>query len=360
MTKTLNQFNTLLSQNVPLIDVRAPIEYAKGSFPSAVNLPLLNDPERHEIGLIYKSKGQQAAIDRGFELVSGAVRQSRVNAWLEFIDLHEQAALYCYRGGMRSEIACSWLQATGNPIPRVKGGYKALRQHLLKELEFKDIDLVVIAGRTGTGKTVLLRHLEGGIDLEQAAMHRGSAFGGRLTPQPAQIDFENTIAVALLQARLNKTDTVFMEDEGRLIGRVHLPAPVQAKLQTAPLLLLEASLEDRVEHIFQEYILDQWQGYLRHFESTAMQQFTAYLLTAIDAIKKRLGSALHSRLRKQMEHALAEQLKGEFSNHRGWIEALLRHYYDPMYNYQIEKKAHRIVLRADKQALLQWAKQASS
>lgn len=357
MTKTLNQLSTLLSQAVPLIDVRAPIEYARGSFPSAVNLPLLNDPERHEIGLIYKKKGQQAALDRGFELVSGAVRQSRVNTWLEFIELHEQAALYCYRGGLRSEIACSWLQAAGKPIPRVNGGYKALRQHLLNELEFKDLDLVVIAGRTGTGKTILLHHLESGIDLEHAATHRGSAFGSRLTAQPAQIDFENSIGVALLQARLNQTDTVFMEDEGRLIGRVHLPGPVQAKLQTAPLLLLEASLEDRVEHIFQEYILDQWQEYQSQFNSTAAEHFASYLLTAIDAIKKRLGSELHNRLRKEMKHALAQQLKGEFSDHRGWIEALLRHYYDPMYNYQIEKKAHRIVQRGDKQALLQWVQQ---
>ncbi|HIG61944.1 MAG TPA: tRNA 2-selenouridine(34) synthase MnmH [Gammaproteobacteria bacterium] len=359
MIETANQFSMLLSQAVPLIDVRAPIEYAKGSFPSAVNLPLLNDPERHEIGLIYKSKGQQAALERGFELVSGAVRQSRVNAWLEFIDQHEQAALYCFRGGLRSEIACSWLQQAGKPIPRVDGGYKALRQHLLNELEFKDVDLVVIAGQTGTGKTVLLHHLDNGIDLEHAAMHRGSAFGSRLTPQPAQIDFENAIAVALLQARLNQTGTVYMEDEGRLIGRVHLPAPVQAKLQAAPLLLLEASLEDRVEHIFQEYILDQWQEYQSQFESTAEEHFASYLLTAIDAIKKRLGSELHSRLRKEMKQAVAQQLKGEFSDHRGWIEALLRHYYDPMYNYQIEKKAHRIVQRGDKQALLQWVQQTS-
>jgi tRNA 2-selenouridine synthase len=251
------------------------------------------------------------------------------------------------------------LQAAGKPIPRVSGGYKALRQHLLNELEFKDLDLVVIAGRTGTGKTILLHHLESGIDLEHAARHRGSAFGSLLTAQPAQIDFENTIAVALLQARLNQTGTVFMEDEGRLIGRVHLPAPVQAKLQTAPLLLLEANLEDRVEHIFQEYILDQWQEYQSQFKSTAAEHFASYLLTAIDAIKKRLGSKLHNRLRKEMKHALAQQLKGEFSDHRGWIEALLRHYYDPMYNYQIEKKAHRIVQRGDKRALLQWVQQTS-
>jgi tRNA 2-selenouridine synthase len=56
--------------------------------------------------------------------------------------------------------------------------------------------------------------------------------------------------------------------------------------------------------------------------------------------------------------ALDQQRQGEFASHRGWIEALLKHYYDPMYNYQIEKKAHRIVQRGDKQMLLQWVEQA--
>lgn len=354
MTKTTEQFEALFSQDTVLIDVRAPIEFANGSFPSAVNLPILNDLERHEIGLIYKEKGPQAARDSGFKMVSGPTRQNRVDAWCELIKQHEQTALYCFRGGMRSEIACTWLKEAGYEIPKINGGYKALRQFLLNKLELQHLDLIVIAGRTGTGKTELLHRLKGGIDLEGAARHRGSAFGRHIIEQPAQIDFENNIAVALIKANHQEVDTVYMEDEGRLIGRIHLPGAIQSHLQSAPLVLLEASLEERVEHIFNEYILEQWLEYQNWFDDTALDEFTSYLLTAMDAIKKRLGPGLHKQLRLDMEHALNRQQKGEFYAHKVWIEGLLSQYYDPMYNYQINKKADRIIFRGDKREILHW------
>ena len=56
-------YRELLLQQTPMIDVRAPVEFAKGSLPSAVNLPVINDEELHLIGICYKEKGQQAAID---------------------------------------------------------------------------------------------------------------------------------------------------------------------------------------------------------------------------------------------------------------------------------------------------------
>ena len=38
------------------IDVRAPIEFQEGS-PFAVNLPILDDEQRAEVGVCYKSEG---------------------------------------------------------------------------------------------------------------------------------------------------------------------------------------------------------------------------------------------------------------------------------------------------------------
>ncbi|MBT3428352.1 MAG: tRNA 2-selenouridine(34) synthase MnmH [Gammaproteobacteria bacterium] len=354
MTKTTDQFEALFTWDTALIDVRAPVEFANGSFPSAVNLPILNDQERHEIGVIYKEKGPQSARDSGFRMVSGSIKKSRVDAWCKLIKQHEQPALYCFRGGLRSEIACNWLKDVGYEIPRIIGGYKALRQFLLNKLELPNLDLMVIAGRTGTGKTELLHKLKGGIDLEGAAGHRGSAFGRHIIEQPAQIDFENHIAVALVKAKHQGLNTIYMEDEGRLIGRIHLPGPIQTQLQSAPLVLLEASLEERVERIFNEYIIEQWLEYQNWFNGTALAEFSRYLLTAMDAIKKRLGPGLHKQLRQDMEQALNKQQEGEFSTHKVWIEGLLSHYYDPMYNYQINKKADRIIFRGDKQEILQW------
>ena len=71
-------FFTLFTRNVPLIDARAPVEFAQGAIPTACNLPLLNDSERHQIGVRYKKAGQQAAIALGNNLVRGEVKAARV------------------------------------------------------------------------------------------------------------------------------------------------------------------------------------------------------------------------------------------------------------------------------------------
>jgi len=42
-----NDYRQLLLSDTPMIDVRAPVEFAGGSLPSAVNLPLMNNDERH-------------------------------------------------------------------------------------------------------------------------------------------------------------------------------------------------------------------------------------------------------------------------------------------------------------------------
>ena len=81
---------------MPLIDLRAPVEFNKGAFPGAVNLPLLNDSERDAVGIAYKTDGQQAAVDLGHQLISGATRRARIDAWLALLELHPEAQLYCF------------------------------------------------------------------------------------------------------------------------------------------------------------------------------------------------------------------------------------------------------------------------
>ena len=88
--------------DIPLLDVRAPVEFAKGAFPTASNLPLLDDDERHRVGIRYKQQGQQAAIDLGNELVSGRKKSARLDAWREWHRAHPDGYLYCFRGGLRS------------------------------------------------------------------------------------------------------------------------------------------------------------------------------------------------------------------------------------------------------------------
>jgi energy-coupling factor transporter ATP-binding protein EcfA2 len=86
--------------------------------------------------------------------------------------------------------------------------------------------IVIVGGRTGSGKTKVLRALAGlgqqTLDLEGLARHNGSAFGfvGH-REQPTNQQFGNEVAVAW--ARLDPSRPVFVEDEGPNVGRVSTP-----------------------------------------------------------------------------------------------------------------------------------------
>ena len=329
----------LLERGVPLIDLRAPEEFAKGAFPAAVNLPLLTDAERHEVGIIHKYQGREAAIDRGHALVSGRTRAARIAAWAHFLREHQDAWLYCWRGGMRSRIAQDWLRRTGITAPRVEGGFKRLRQACLATLEEARTEAkqwLILGGRTGTGKTVLIEQLAHAIDLEGLARHRGSAFGARPGGQPTPIAFENALATAYLQ---HQGPTLVVEDEARTIGRLALPGPWFKRMRQAPLVLLEAPLEARIRHIRQEYV-DQPLA-----EGTSPDALRQRLADALERICKRLGGDRHQQVGDALEAAFRT------GDHERWIELLLAWYYDPMYDYQLQAKRERIVFRGDKAAV---------
>ena len=91
----IDDFHAIATHHRPLIDTRAPVEFAKGSFPGAVNLPLMNDEERAQVGTTYKHQGNAAAVALGHRLVSGEVRAARIEAWAHFIDRYPSAALFC-------------------------------------------------------------------------------------------------------------------------------------------------------------------------------------------------------------------------------------------------------------------------
>ena len=53
-----------------IIDVRAPAEYADDHLPGAINLPVLDDAQRTEIGTIYKQVSPFMARKKGAALVA--------------------------------------------------------------------------------------------------------------------------------------------------------------------------------------------------------------------------------------------------------------------------------------------------
>ncbi|TWI53535.1 tRNA 2-selenouridine synthase [Pseudomonas duriflava] len=361
MRDDARDYQALFLSDAPLMDVRAPVEFAKGAFPMASNRPLMNDIERQKVGTCYKQKGQQAALELGHSLVSGRVKEERIAAWADFARANPNGYLYCFRGGLRSQISQQWLRSeAGIAYPRVAGGYKAMRTFLIETLHqaLEECRFVVVGGMTGTGKTEVVAQLDDSVDLEKHANHRGSSFGKRATVQPAQIDFENRLSIDLLKRRAAGQSRFVLEDESRLIGRCSLPIELYQAMQHFPLVWLEDSLESRVERILRDYVID----LAAEFECVQRGDqgflvFANQLRKSLDNIAKRLGGERYQRLAHIMDTALKEQAQtGEVDGHREWIAALLKEYYDPMYVYQRENKAGRILFVGEQQAVVEYLK----
>ena len=162
----------------------------------------------------------------------------------------------------------------GVDYPLVRGGYKAMRRFLLEELEHSvaSADIVLVAGKTGTGKTRVVNALSRSIDLEGLANHRGSTFGQLPEPQPTQIDFENAISIALLKRLAGGQNRLYLEDEGRLIGRLSLPQSLRNKMTEAPLLVLEQDLQERIDLVVEDYILDLGERFRQAYGDEGPQQ----------------------------------------------------------------------------------------
>ncbi|UST98913.1 tRNA 2-selenouridine(34) synthase MnmH [Pseudomonas siliginis] len=358
MLRDCTDYRDIFLDDRPMMDVRAPVEFHKGAFPGVVNLPLMNDLERQKIGTCYKQHGQQAAIELGHQLVSGAVKAERIQAWAEFARAHPDGYLYCFRGGLRSQITQQWLRdEAGIDYPRVGGGYKAMRSFLIDTLEqaIAQCDFVLLGGMTGTGKTEVLVQLRNGVDLEGHANHRGSSFGKRATGQPSNIDFENRLAIDFLKKRDAGIEQFVLEDESRVVGSCALPLPLYQGMQQYPMVWLEDRFEHRVERILRDYVIDLSAEFASLHGENGFALFSERLLESLNNVQKRLGGERHSRMLVLMEQALAEQGRsGAVDLHRGWIEGLLREYYDPMYVFQREKKGGRIEFAGERQAVIEY------
>lgn len=351
-------FAKLLGNDVPLLDVRAPIEFNKGAFPASCNLPLLNDKQREQVGTTYKDSGREAAIALGHQLIDSATKEERLNSWIQFLNHNPDAALYCFRGGQRSQITQQWLAESGHAVPRVEGGFKALRRFLLHTLDevSSTSKFIVVGGKTGCNKTHLIHKLPGNVDLEGRANHRGSAFGRRVNPQPSQINFENSLAIDFLKLPRTSLNRIFIEDESHSIGSVHLPPALHSKMKLSPLAIIEAPMADRTGVIFKDYIHSNYLEFMNSYPDEGMALFAESLLASLNRIHRRLGGELYQQVNDLMTSALATQEStGDASGHLAWIEVLLLKYYDPMYDYQLGKKSDRIVFRGYAEEFMGWA-----
>ncbi len=248
---------TFRSSESALLDLRSEKEYDLGHIPGSFNVPLLSNQERHEVGKAYKEQGKTQAVQMGLEIF--AHKQEAFLGKVESLcSSQKEVVLYCWRGGLRSQMVGAWLGLLGFSVSLIQGGYKSYRHWALEELEaLSRHPLIVLNGKTGAGKTQILQWLQsdsriGAIDFEGLACHRGSAFGalGQDASCPTQQNFENQL-VECFQEQKHHSHIV-VELEGA-IGPVVLPSYLRKAMRQAKMVMVERDLKDRVEHLVELY-----------------------------------------------------------------------------------------------------------
>ncbi|WP_035558993.1 tRNA 2-selenouridine(34) synthase MnmH [Hymenobacter sp. IS2118] len=297
----------------PILDVRAPIEFAQGHVPGALNLPLFTDEERARIGTTYKQVSQERAVHLGLEFFGP--RMSEMVKKAQKLAKGKEVRLHCWRGGMRSGAVLWLLELAGFKVHLLDKGYKDYRRAVLAAFETPRT-WRVLGGLTGSGKTDVLHalaaapHSEHVLDLEGLASHKGSAFGAIGQPvQPTQEQFENRLAATL--AALPTNAPIWVEDESRQIGRLTIPPALFAQLRAAPRWVLEVPRPARVAKLAAEY----------------GAEAPAELAAAIERLHKRLGGLA-------TQQALAAVEAGDFS----LMVELVLDYYDKTYTYGLAQR----------------------
>ncbi len=328
------ELKKLFLNKTPLIDVRSPGEFLEGQIPFSVNLPIMNDEERVLIGTCYKEHGQAAAIKLGHELVSGKLKADRIELWRNYIHKNPETEVFCFRGGLRSQIACQWTDLGKTPIT---GGYKRLRRYFLSWLDEAPLpDLIRIGGPTGSRKSDFIQHVKN-IDLESLAHHRGSAFGN-IGPQPTQITFENNLALEMMKLSGQR---IIIEDESATLGKISVPRRLFHHMRQSPMLVLEVPIEKRIQNIFESYVKGRPED---------------FFLQSLERIKKSLGGVNFQKIHIEMRNSFSKS--EELQHHEIWIRSLLTDYYDPIYLRDINRQGELILKRGSVEELLAWLRKA--
>ena len=338
-----------------LIDVRSPIEFSKANVPNSSNVPILDDLERSQVGTTYKTHGASEAKKLGYCLVSGDKKTKRVQGWKHLAETYPQAAIFCARGGLRSQISQQWLMEAGVCIPRITGGYKAIRNYLLSSIERDCASLngLILSGLTGSAKTRLLYEISNPtlacLDLEKLANHRGSAFGS-CGQQPAQSTFENTLSLELGKIANKNPAFVLIESESRSIGRNWLPDCFLELMNRSDCVELEIPLENRAAHIVDEYIVEPFNHAPEDKRLEVLDNLRLKFEDSLFRIKKRLGGQRTTAITKMLDEAFTSyRHHQEAKVHYNWVSEILEKYYDPLYKWQLNKCSRKILFKGNYQ-----------
>lgn len=300
-----------------IIDVRAPAEFAEDHIPGAINLPVLDDAQRAEVGTIYTQDSPFKARKIGGALVALNTAH-HLQTTLADKDGAWQPLVYCWRGGQRSGAFSTILDQVGWRVHLLKGGYRSYRREVVKTLYDMPIAhrLMIVEGGTGTAKTALLHHLAKAgaqvLDLEGIAAHRGSLFGGMKQDQPAQKMFETVLAQQL--GALDPEKVTFVEAESSKIGERMIPPSLWSQMCAAPRVLITAPLPARGAFLCRAY--------------ADLTEDAARLAPIIDQLRP-----YHAATRIAEWHAQAQN--GDWAT---LAAGLIADHYDPRYAKSAERK----------------------
>lgn len=310
-----------------IIDVRSPSEFALDHVPGAINLPVLDDAQRADVGTEYVRRSKFLARRHGAVMVARNIAE-HLEGPLGDRDGSFQPLVYCWRGGQRSGAMVTVMDQVGWPVTVLEGGYQTWRRRVQAALYGDGVDwqVTLIDGGTGTGKTPLLAQLVARgaqvLDLEGLAAHRGSLFGAlRGQPQPSQKLFETRLFQAM--EGIDPTRPVVMEAESSRIGARTVPPTLWAAMARASVIELSAPVAARAVHVAEVY---------------------ADIAADIDALDQALGRLPPHHARETVAGWKAMAREGRT---RELAEALIGDHYDPAYRRMSAQRARPLVGRVE-------------
>jgi len=314
------------SQSV-VVDTRTPKEFKEGHVLDAISIALMSDYQRHIIGKTYKQESKEAAISKGWEMFSPII-QEYLSKFNEYKD--KKIFVYCWRGGMRSRIVVNILNMNGFDAVQITGGYKCY----MNEIVWKGLDdfakcyppkFIVLFGNTGTRKTEILHRLDNQglpvIDLEGLAGHRSSVYGGVDLEPKSQKMFSILLYHKLVSLKDSKY--IFIEGEAHKVGDIHVPLFILEKINNEVKVLVNATMETRIEHLKREYL--------------KTDDSVRQLHDATDTVSRFAGKKNAEMLHKMLDE----------KDFDGFTEWLLVNYYDTRYRFNKKGHAYSFEVESD-------------
>jgi tRNA 2-selenouridine synthase len=315
-----------MDKNCQLIDLRSPKEFEEATIPGSINIPLFDNEERHDIGYVYVNESVEKAKKMGVEAVSRKLPQI-YEAVGKLDKEHKKLVFFCARGGMRSSSLCALFNTLGINAFKLNNGYKGYRKFINDNLPKvnADVNYIVLHGKTGVGKTEILKELAlrgcDVLDLEYAANHRGSLLGNVGLGEPrSQKAFESIVYEILLN---RKSNYVFIEAESKRIGNIVIPEFIHKGMREGKHILVNAELDFRARLLSKEY--------------TKGNNYKEEINYALDNLGKYISEVNILRYKKLVEEENFEEVAKE----------LMVKHYDPMYLNEINKYDYDLVIEVE-------------